>query len=299
MKMELPILLSILLLLTPTTTAVFDNKKILLSKVKTLTLRSNSQTAHRRVPSVPQLKCLTPRICKHYEVDIMRCTNQGSDYSPEDIQWSCTANMPEDFKLGSTDVICEGYSSADDPYVLKGSCGVEYRLALTDKGERKYGGIGNDSGGDSSPLFKAVFLIIFFAVAAWICHGIWQGLQRNRAGEGIGGNGRGGGGGGGGGGWGPGWGGGGDNTDDPPPPYSKYGSTGEARRPGEAWRPGFGTGLGAGALGGYAAGQFMGSRSNRSNSGSSWGSRRSAGTPSPPASSINHSSTGFGSTSRR
>jgi hypothetical protein len=40
--------------------------------------------------------------------------------------------------LGSTDVICEGYDSADDPYVLKGSCAVEYRLILTPLGEEKY-----------------------------------------------------------------------------------------------------------------------------------------------------------------
>ena len=41
-------------------------------------------------------------------------------------------------RLGSTDVICEGYSSAEDPAVLKGSCGVEYRLMLTEAGHEKY-----------------------------------------------------------------------------------------------------------------------------------------------------------------
>lgn len=34
---------------------------------------------------------------------------------------------------------CEGYDSPDDPYILKGSCGVEYRLILTSLGEEKYG----------------------------------------------------------------------------------------------------------------------------------------------------------------
>jgi hypothetical protein len=50
----------------------------------------------------------------------MRCTNMGSDYGDEDISWSCTADVPHYFKLGSTDVLCEGYSSPEDPYVLKG-----------------------------------------------------------------------------------------------------------------------------------------------------------------------------------
>ncbi|KAK1149874.1 hypothetical protein N8T08_003430 [Aspergillus melleus] len=69
----------------------------------------------------------------------MRCTNAGYDYDEEDVQWTCTASLPPELKLGSTDVICEGYRNADDPWVLKGSCGVEYRLLLTDLGEKKFG----------------------------------------------------------------------------------------------------------------------------------------------------------------
>lgn len=69
----------------------------------------------------------------------MRCKNSGSQYDVEDIQWTCQASLPAEFKLGSTEVICEGYDSPDDPYILKGSCGVEYRLALTPQGEQKYG----------------------------------------------------------------------------------------------------------------------------------------------------------------
>ncbi|KAH0547857.1 hypothetical protein GP486_008402, partial [Trichoglossum hirsutum] len=63
----------------------------------------------------------------------------SADLVSQSIQWTCTASLPPEFKLGSTDVICEGYKSREDPYILKGSCGVEYRLILTDKGEEKYG----------------------------------------------------------------------------------------------------------------------------------------------------------------
>ncbi|EQL34626.1 hypothetical protein BDFG_03577 [Blastomyces dermatitidis ATCC 26199] len=69
----------------------------------------------------------------------MRCINQGHDYDENDVQWTCTAQLPPEFKLGSTDVICEGYRDKEDPWVLKGSCGVEYRLLLTERGEQKYG----------------------------------------------------------------------------------------------------------------------------------------------------------------
>ena len=69
----------------------------------------------------------------------MRCKSAGGGYSEDDVQWTCSASLPEEFKLGSTEVMCEGFDSPDDPYVLKGSCGVEYRLMLTDRGEEKYG----------------------------------------------------------------------------------------------------------------------------------------------------------------
>src|SRR5271156_2912444 len=112
---------------------------VLISKVSSLTLRAGKYTTSRRVSPIPQLNCVGPRdICSLYKVDVMRCTNEGSDYDSENAQWACRATLPEEFKLGSTDVVCEGYESSDDPYILKGSCGVDYRLLLTEKGEEKY-----------------------------------------------------------------------------------------------------------------------------------------------------------------
>lgn len=133
-------LIGLLLALTPSILA--KNKKndaVLLSSVKSLTLRDGQDTSHRRVSALPQLNCVGGNAKGLYDVDVMRCTNSGSEYDSEDIQWTCKANLPPEFKLGSTDVICEGYDNADDPFVLKGSCGVEYRLMLTDLGEvRRY-----------------------------------------------------------------------------------------------------------------------------------------------------------------
>jgi len=62
----------------------------------------------------------------------MQCKNMGGSYGDaEDAQWSCTAEIPDDFKLGRTEVICEGYASPDDPYILKGKTSLF--LALTDR----------------------------------------------------------------------------------------------------------------------------------------------------------------------
>lgn len=112
---------------------------VLLSSIKSLTLKDGKDTTARRTSAVPQLTCIGGNAHGLYNVDVMRCTNSGSDYDEDNIQWTCKASLPPEFKLGATDVICEGYDSPEDPYILKGSCGVEYRLVLTDAGERKYG----------------------------------------------------------------------------------------------------------------------------------------------------------------
>ena len=120
-----------LLILTFTTTTLVSARKspqsILLSDLKTLTLRKDLKPSHSRVPAVPQLKCVGGTAKGLYEIDVLRCKNAGSSYGDEDVQWTCTASLPSEFKLGGTDVICEGFSSSEDPYVLKGSCGLEYR----------------------------------------------------------------------------------------------------------------------------------------------------------------------------
>ncbi|KAL4926448.1 DUF1183 domain protein [Aspergillus undulatus] len=279
-----------------------DKDAILLSKVHSLTLRGDKLTSSRRVSPIPQLKCTGPskRICNMYEIDSMRCTNEGYGYDEEDVQWTCTADIPGEFNLGSTDVICEGYRNADDPWVLKGSCGVEYRLLLTEEGERRFGQSSFDEDNwwrgqrgkkrkDSkltlNILFNLIFWGIFLGVFLWIVLSLLRdcmngGANRRRAGP------RGGGG-------------GGPYPGGPPPPYSPFGHSYSSDPTGQGWRPGFWTGAATGAGLGYGLG-----RSNRYDSLFAGGRRRqhSSGggsSSSPSRFSAPSSSTGFGSTSRR
>lgn len=255
---------------------------ILLSKVYSLTLRNGEKTSSRRVDPAPQLLCVGPEeICRLYTVDVMQCANEGADYDAENIQWSCKASMPDDFKLGSTDVVCEGYESSHDPYILKGSCGVEYRLLLTDKGERKYGSMIEESerpsvAADFSKAPGVLFFLIFSVVLFIILREIWSSWNRHPprlGGTRPNGGGRG-------------------DDNDPPPPYDeqppfyspsrKPRTKTTAQRSGTAssstranssrsapraaqeqsWRPGFWTGTAAGAtVGGAAATYFANSRS--------------------------------------
>ncbi|KAI1429372.1 hypothetical protein F5Y12DRAFT_483732 [Xylaria sp. FL1777] len=312
---------------------------ILLSQVQTLTLRANKQTSHRRVSAIPQLRCVSSReVCALHAVDVMRCTNQGSSYGAEDVEWSCTASLPPELKLGATDVVCEGYASPDDPYVLRGSCGVEYRLVLTDLGERKFpeiagggGGGGWFSGwgagnrkkqpeplrsperggdGEGAGLSAWLFGILFVGVLLWIAYSAWtqantpSAARRRPRNRWFGG---------GGGGFDPGFGpggGGGGGGYDPPPPYSKYQSS--SRQGQGGWRPGFWSGVAGGAAAAYLAGNRGNQQQAPRNSygggssSSGWGStsgssssRRGSDRGTGSTSSSRHTSTGFGSTSRR
>ncbi|CBY00974.1 similar to transmembrane protein 66 precursor [Plenodomus lingam JN3] len=312
------------LLATSGVEALRSESKVKLKNIQSLTLRKGLQTSHRRVDPIPQLKCIGGSGRGLYEIDVMRCKNSGSDYDENNIQWTCTASLPEEFKLGSTDVICEGYDYPEDPYILKGSCGVEYRLILTDKGRERYGkgrdgwfGDGDgDDGGYGGPktmgerIAGGLFWCLFIGVVAWMIYSAYTSRAQGGA-RGVGGGRPGwGGGGGGGGGWGGGWGGGyNDDHDDPPPPYypSNPGKQHPSYGTNQGWRPGFWSGAAGGAAAAWAASRMANTGRNQTGSGwgngsgSRWGngegsSRSSSG---DSFSNSRHESTGFGSTSRR
>lgn len=43
------------------------------------------------------------------------------------VQWECKCDMDNAYRLGNIEVACEGYDHPDDPFILKGSCGVRKR----------------------------------------------------------------------------------------------------------------------------------------------------------------------------
>ncbi|KAL7753967.1 Store-operated calcium entry-associated regulatory factor [Sorochytrium milnesiophthora] len=108
--------------------------KVRLSDIRALTLHSGEYTTGRRSSPVPQTKCTGGDACHLYEPDVIQCTNAGSD--GRDVQWKCEAEMEDYYRFGKVTVTCEGYDHRNDPFVLAGSCGVEYALHLTDKGAR-------------------------------------------------------------------------------------------------------------------------------------------------------------------
>lgn len=165
------LLLSLALPSTHAKTYTKSKDAVLLSKIRTLTLSASKSTSHRRTAAIPQLTCVGGNARGRYDVDVMRCTNSGSEYDAEDIQWTCKASLPPEFKLGGTEVVCEGYDSPEDPFVLKGSCGVEYRLVLTEVGEEKFGtgGWRRFEGGKVGGLLGLLWSGLFWGVFIGMC----------------------------------------------------------------------------------------------------------------------------------
>ncbi|ODM92556.1 Store-operated calcium entry-associated regulatory factor, partial [Orchesella cincta] len=101
--------------------------KVKLRDVQVLTLYSESMTSGRRSSPVPHLRCVGGGASCGYTPKVVQCYNRGSN--GED--WECKADLDSGYKFGRISVTCEGYDYPADPYILKGSCGLEYTLDLT------------------------------------------------------------------------------------------------------------------------------------------------------------------------
>jgi len=70
-------------------------------------------------------------------------------------------------------VNCEGYDYPDDPYILKGSCGLLFRLDLTEEGERRVKNSGSFGSGyyqsrkESSDSGAGAIVVIVLLVLAF------------------------------------------------------------------------------------------------------------------------------------
>jgi len=116
-----------------------NDKKVRLQDVQVLTLHQGKMTTGRRSSPVPQLNCVGGSAKGIFNPQVVQCYNRGWDGM--DVQWECKTDLDMDYRLGSVNVICEGYDYPEDPYILAGSCGLEYTLELTQAGrERNSGG---------------------------------------------------------------------------------------------------------------------------------------------------------------
>ncbi|KAI0759583.1 hypothetical protein BD413DRAFT_607513 [Trametes elegans] len=250
--------------------------RVALAKIPSLTFYKDELTLSRRGPPIPQLTCIG-RPCKLYQPDVVRCVNIGG--SGTDVEWKCEADLPDSLRFGRVEVSCEGWDRPGDPYVLKGSCGLDYRLVQVPSSLR-----GPGAEDPSYParfsrwLYElsedpvgAFFMLVWVAVLGLILYNLLSSCLRARRAQP---------------GsspqpprrpwWGPGSGGGwfsGPAPDtgphDPPPPYTKHApSSPTGPAPAQGWAPGFWTGAALGGLGAYLFGS--GAREQQRRHGEGW-----------------------------
>ncbi|GAA6227153.1 store-operated calcium entry-associated regulatory factor [Lates japonicus] len=124
----------------------WDDGSVLLRDIQVLTLYKGRYTTARRSSPIPQLQCVGGSAgCQAFVPEVVQCQNKGWD--GVDVQWECKTDMDNTYRFGSIQVSCEGYNHPADAYILKGSCGLEYTLELTEEGRRRtQGSWGSQSG---------------------------------------------------------------------------------------------------------------------------------------------------------
>eukprot|EP01133_Synstelium_polycarpum_P007566 gene7566-8852_t len=279
------------------------DKSVLLKDVEVLTLYAGKMTTGSRSDPMPQITCVggSARSEKELYPKIVQCHNMGSDGT--DVQWKCESSLDSTVTFGKLDVSCEGYTYPEDPWILKGSCGLSYELEYTNPEMRR---MKNEEYNQTS--WTTIF--IWVAIVAFIAYIILSPSQPQHGAAGPPPNGVGNGGapggyppgppgggppggfGGNGGGYGGGNNGGADPNTYPGYPNINPGGCGQAP-PGQApggWNPGFWTGAGLGYLfgrnrgyGGYGNGYAAGYGNGYGNGigGSSWWGGRPNNSASP------------------
>lgn len=248
-----------LLLLLVITFGDCVNERVLLRDVSTITLREGQFTTGRRSAPVPQLKCVGGSARGRFKPRAAQCFKQG--YDGIDYQWKCTADMPSEYEFGAVTVTCEGFDYPEDPYILQGSCGLEYELEYAHGSRGVSKGKSSWSSWLSGPSWSSwltVETVANVCICAFILYVLYTMISNSRGGAprtaprhgGFGGGFDGG----------PGFGGGypGHPPPSAPPPsyddtmgFKNVPPTGAAASSG----PGFWTGAGLGALGGYLFGR--------------------------------------------
>jgi len=120
---------------TTTTQCACEREAILLHDMKELVFMRGVTTLSRREPAIPQLECIGGSAKGVLEPTHVRCVNTGH----MEPHWRCEATLDTSVKLGGVTVTCEGYEGPHDPYVLRGSCGLQYSLEYTDWGPYIWG----------------------------------------------------------------------------------------------------------------------------------------------------------------
>lgn len=115
--------------IVPMANGQYSTNRILKADIKSLVLRSNAWTTSRRSAPLQQLTCKSG--CHLGVPNTVLCENKGSD-GTDHFNWKCeTQDLVKGVRFGLVEINCEGYDNIMDPFVLIGSCAMEYSLIGT------------------------------------------------------------------------------------------------------------------------------------------------------------------------
>jgi len=142
---------------------------------------------------MPQLVCVggSGGCSSDVAPKVVQCKQVGWD--GYDAQWECTADLESNYRFGEISVVCEGYDYPEDPYILRGSCALEYTLEGSKHGNNNYNygsqyGYGSNNNDFGGKLISIVILgIVLFALYSLCVAPHPQGAQGGRAPGGHGG----------------------------------------------------------------------------------------------------------------
>ncbi|GAA5908775.1 hypothetical protein JCM5296_005765 [Sporobolomyces johnsonii] len=220
--------------------------RIPMSSLTALTLHSSRRTTSRRLPPVPQLTC---RGKCSYQPDVVQCVKVGDD-GAGGVEWKCEADLPKGLRFGEVEVGCEGWDGPDDPYILRGSCGLTYHLVRSSSALEDGPSLGDRFSSylpsSKETMFSSLFNLLFVLASLFMLYSFLRSLFPSSTASlrfrlpripfssfwpGSGGGG-----------------GGGSGPRGPPPPYTpKPEEERSSSGAGAGWRPGFWSGLAAGA----------------------------------------------------
>uniref|UniRef100_A0A8C0QPM7 Store-operated calcium entry-associated regulatory factor n=1 Tax=Chelonoidis abingdonii TaxID=106734 RepID=A0A8C0QPM7_CHEAB len=182
------LLVSLLLLLSgPGLARGWDQPgRVLLREIQALTFYRDQYTTSRRTSPIPQLQCTGGTAGCVYVPMVVQCHNKGWDGF--DIQWECKADLENSYRFGRIEVSCEGYDYPDDLYILRGSCGLQYGLELTEEGQRQANNFGGSFGSsyyqsskvnsqDSSNSVAGVIVVMVLLLLAYGCYKLFLSNQ--------------------------------------------------------------------------------------------------------------------------
>jgi len=154
--------------------------KIKMIDIKVLTFSKGQMTTGRRTSPIEQLQCVGGSAMYSQDLpNVVQCKNVGDD--GYDVQWECKADLESNVKFGRVQVSCEGYENKDDPYVLVGSCALEYNLEYTNKGKQNdyYGrnSFNNNYSYEGGSKWSSLFTFIILVA---IIYGILKACSSNQ-----------------------------------------------------------------------------------------------------------------------